>query len=59
MLTLQQAAARLGLSPSTLRHQAQSGKLRATLMGKTYVVSEREVERYRREHMGKVGRTPK
>lgn len=56
MLTLSQAAALLGLSPSTLRHQASSGRLRAQLMGKTYVVTEREVERYRREQLGKPGR---
>jgi excisionase family DNA binding protein len=56
VLTLTEAAARLGLAASTLRHQAQAGRLRATLFGKTYVVSEREVERYRREHLGKPGR---
>lgn len=56
MLTLVEAAARLGLSPSTLRHQARTGRLRARLIGKTYVVSEREVERYRAESKGKPGR---
>lgn len=56
MLTLVEAASRLGLSPSTLRHQAQSGRLRARLIGKTYVVTEREVERYRDESRGKPGR---
>jgi excisionase family DNA binding protein len=59
MLTLAEAAARLGLSPSTLRHQAQAGRLRATLVGKTYVVSVREVERYRDEHQGRMGRPRK
>jgi len=56
MLTLTEAAARLGLAASTLRHQAQAGRLRARLIGKTYVVTAREVERYRREHLGKPGR---
>ncbi len=56
MLTLAEAAARLGLSASTLRHQVQSGRLRARLIGKTYVVTPREVERYRRQHRGKPGR---
>ena len=56
MFTLVEAAARLGLSPSTLRHQARAGRLRARLIGKTYVVSEREVERYRAESKGKPGR---
>jgi excisionase family DNA binding protein len=56
VLTLTEAAARLGLAASTLRHQARAGRLRATLFGKTYVVSEREVERYRREQLGRPGR---
>jgi len=59
MLTLTEAAARLGVAASTLRHQVQSGRLRARLVGKTYVVSEREVERYRIESLGKPGRRPK
>jgi excisionase family DNA binding protein len=56
LLTLTEAAARLGVAASTLRHQVQAGRLRARLIGKTYVVTEREVERYRREHLGKPGR---
>lgn len=55
-LTLSETATELGLSPSTLRHQAQAGRLRAILIGKTYVVSVREVERYRDEHQGRSGR---
>ncbi len=56
MLTLTQAADQLGLAASTLRHQVQAGRLRARLVGKTYVVTAGEVERYRREHLGKPGR---
>ena len=56
MLTLTEAADELGLAASTLRHQVQAGRLRARLIGKTYVVSGREVDRYRREHLGKPGR---
>ncbi len=56
MLTLTEAAARLGLAASTLRHQVQAGRLQARLVGKTYVVTAREVERYRAEHLGKAGR---
>lgn len=56
MLTLTEAADQLGLAASTLRHQVQAGRLRARLIGKTYVVSEREVARYRREQLGKPGR---
>ena len=53
MLTLAQAATRLGLSPSTLRVQIRNGKLRGRLIGKTWTVSEREVERYRAASLGK------
>ena len=56
MLTLAQAAAQLGVAASTLRHQVQVGRLAATLYGKTYVVSEAELDRYRRESLGKPGR---
>jgi Helix-turn-helix domain len=56
MLTLTETAARLGLAASTLRHQVQTGRLQARLIGKTYVVTEREVERYRATSLGKPGR---
>jgi excisionase family DNA binding protein len=56
LLTLTEAADRLGLAASTLRHQVQAGRLRARMIGKTYVVTAREVERYRHEHLGKPGR---
>ncbi len=36
--------------------EGQGGRLRARLMGRTYMVTAREVERYRREHLGKSGR---
>jgi excisionase family DNA binding protein len=50
MLTLAEAAALLNLSPDTLRRQAQRGKLRGQKYGKTWVVSQREVDRYAREN---------
>jgi excisionase family DNA binding protein len=56
MLTLTEAADELGLAASTLRHQVQAGRLRARLVGKTYVITERELARYRAEHLGKIGR---
>jgi excisionase family DNA binding protein len=56
MLTLTQAAVLLGLSPSTLRNQVKAGRLRARMIGKTWTVSEREVERYRGASLGKPGR---
>jgi excisionase family DNA binding protein len=56
VLTLTEAAERLGLAASTLRHQVQAGRLRARLIGKTYVVTAREVERYRATSLGRPGR---
>ena len=56
MLTLTEAAEELGLAATTLRHQVQAGRLRARLVGKTYVVTPAEIERYRREHLGRIGR---
>ena len=56
MLTLTEAADELGLAASTLRHQVQAGRLRARLIGKTYVITEGELARYRAEHLGKPGR---
>ena len=53
MLTLVEAAVRLGLAASTLRSQIRNGRLRGRLIGKTWTVSEREVERYRAQSLGK------
>lgn len=55
-ITLAEAGEILGRSPSTLRHQAQLGRLRAQLVGKTWIVDVREVERYRLESLGQAGR---
>jgi len=59
MLTLAQAASQLGVSPSTLRGQISKGKLRGRLVGKTWTVTDREVERYRAQSLGRVGRPAK
>ena len=53
ILTLSQAAERLGLAPATLRRQVNNGVLKATLVGKTWTVTEKEVEKYRANHLGK------
>lgn len=58
MRSLTEAAVLLEVAASTLRHQAQAGVLRATLVGKTYVVTDAEIERYRRDHLGRPGRKP-
>lgn len=49
-LTLVEAAAELGLSADTLRWQIHNGKLRAEKRGRDWMVTRREVERYRKEH---------
>lgn len=53
MLTLTEAAARLGLSPTTLRVQIGKGKMKGRKVGRDWTVSEREVERYRAESLGR------
>jgi excisionase family DNA binding protein len=49
MLTLTEAAASLGLAPSTLRHQIRNRKLRARKLGREWYLFADEVERYRVE----------
>lgn len=56
ILTLAEAAKLLDRSPETLRVQARAGQLRARLIGKTWVTTLDEVERYRAQHLGRVGR---
>jgi excisionase family DNA binding protein len=56
-MTLEEMAAALGLkNPSTLRMQIGRGVIAAERVGKrAWIVSDEEVERYRREHLGKRG----
>ena len=56
MLTLAEAATQLRISPATLRHQVQLGRMSARLFGKTYVITFEELERYRTTSLGKPGR---
>jgi excisionase family DNA binding protein len=58
LLTITEAADMLGLKRDTLRRQARNGVLRAEHVGSVWIVTEREVVRYRREHLGKVGPKP-
>ena len=55
-ITLAQAGALLGVSPASLRNQVRNGRLTATKVGTTWVVTPREVERYRTESLGRPGR---
>ena len=50
MLTLAQAADELGLAAATLRWQIANGKLKARKFGNSWVITRRELERYRIEH---------
>lgn len=58
VISLADAATTLGLAQSTLRNQAVAGRIRARLVGKTWVTTRQEVERYRREQLGQIGRPP-
>ena len=55
-MTLAEAAAILGVSAASLRHQVASGALRAVKQGRDWRVSRAEVDRYRRESLGRPGR---
>lgn len=48
-MTISEAAEQLGVTPDTLRQQIAAGKLRARKVGRDWVVTPKEVERYRRE----------
>lgn len=58
-MTLTEAAAQLGVTPDTLRQQIAAGKLKARKAGRDWTVTPREVERYRVESLGRVGRPHK
>lgn len=49
-MSLPQAAASLGLAPSTLRHQIRNGKLAARRISRDWYLTPEEVERYRTEN---------
>ena len=59
ILSLAEAASRLGISPTTLRHAAQSGTLDAKRIGNSWATTPAAVERYRAERLGRVGRPPR
>ncbi|MDR5710406.1 MAG: helix-turn-helix domain-containing protein [Armatimonadota bacterium] len=63
-VTLSQAAELLGLSPGTLSNRVRAGVLRVLNVSPpgrkaVYLVSVEEVERYRREHLGRFGPRPR
>jgi excisionase family DNA binding protein len=50
-MTLSEAAKVLGVDPGTLRVQIHNGKLRGKKVGPIWTVSQREIDRYRIEHL--------
>jgi excisionase family DNA binding protein len=54
-LTLTDAAARLGVTPDTLRQQIARGRLEGVKHGRDWWIEPDEVERYRRDVAGKPG----
>ena len=52
-LTLKDAAKELGLHPATLRSQIRYGHLTTQKFGSVHAVSRAEIERYRRESLGR------
>ena len=49
-VTLNEAAAKLNMTPDTLRQQIHAGRLKAEKHGRDWWVHSDEVERYRREN---------
>lgn len=56
ILTLGDAATLLGIAPVTLRAAVARGRLKARKFGGTWLTTKQDVEAYRRDHLGQVGR---
>jgi excisionase family DNA binding protein len=56
LLTLREAAVHLRITADTLRAQIRRGRLRATKLGRDWVVEAAEVARYERTSLGRKGR---
>jgi hypothetical protein len=50
LVSLADAATRLNLSSSTLRHQIRNKRFKARKIGRDWVTTDAEIARYRREH---------
>lgn len=59
LLSLAEAADDLDVAPVTLRAAVKRGILKARKFGNVWVTTRAEVNRYRREHLGQVGRPRK
>jgi excisionase family DNA binding protein len=56
VISITEAALVLGVAPVTLRALAASHRIRAKVVGKTWITTRQEVERYRLDHMDRPGR---
>ena len=55
LLTVAETAARLGRSERTVRDQLAAGVMRGQKVGRDWIVELAEVDRYRRDHLGRPG----
>jgi hypothetical protein len=55
VLTLAEAAERLGVQRASLAKQARRGVLKARLAGNVYLITGRALKDYERDHLGKSG----
>jgi excisionase family DNA binding protein len=58
VVTLKEAAARLGVMPATLRQQIANGALQATKRGRDWWVTPAQLDAYRTRSLGRPGRRP-
>lgn len=56
LIGLSDAADELGLQLVTMRVAADRGYIEAVKIGQSWVTTRNQVERYRRERLGKIGR---
>ena len=59
MLTITDAAARLGIDPSRVRLLVRQGRIPARRFGRAWVISESDLNTYQPRPQGKPGHRPK
>jgi excisionase family DNA binding protein len=57
MATVQEVAARMGLTVEAVQHALREGKLRGRKIGRMWFVGEEAIREYEREHLGRKGWT--
>ena len=55
-LTTTQAALRLEITVDAVKQYCHRGKLQAMKVGRQWMISKKEIERYSKEQSGKIGR---